>query len=152
MVEPWLLDAAAAYNRQSLDQRDGYRGLILLPIAHLETILDWAFNSLPDEILVGFDPMMDSPHPEDVDEAFAGKIIAQDYTKEKDSFSVNHILSIVVIPTLHHIPEEWVDEIFATDRGGRGGRFTHWLHTHPNAVAILPVQMRMQRSGPLASI
>ena len=51
MVESWLLDAAAAYNRQSLEQRDGYRGLILLPVAHLETILDWAFNSLPDEIL-----------------------------------------------------------------------------------------------------
>ena len=25
---------------------------------------------------------------------------------------------------------------FAVDRGPRGGRFTHWLHTHPNAVAI----------------
>ena len=72
MVEPWLLDAATAYNRESLEQRDGYRGLILLPVAHLETILDWAFNSLPDEILVGFDPMMDAPHPEDVDEVFIG--------------------------------------------------------------------------------
>ena len=72
MVEPWLLDAAAAYNRHSLEQRDGYRGLILLPVTHLETILDWAFHSLPDEILVVFDPMMDSPHSEDVDQMFMG--------------------------------------------------------------------------------
>ena len=38
--------------------------------------------------------------------------------------------------SVHHIPEEWVDDIFAQERGGRGSRFTHWLHTHPNAVAI----------------
>lgn len=25
---------------------------------------------------------------------------------------------------------------FPEDRGVRGGRFTHWIHTHPNAVAI----------------
>ena len=38
--------------------------------------------------------------------------------------------------SVHHIPEEWTDDFFAVDRGPRGGRFTHWLHTHPNAVAI----------------
>ena len=50
MVEPWLIDAAAAYNRQSLEQKDGYVGLILLPVEHLETVLNWSFQSLPDEI------------------------------------------------------------------------------------------------------
>ena len=34
------------------------------------------------------------------------------------------------------MPEEWVDELFASDRGSRGARFTHWMHTHPNCVAI----------------
>ena len=26
--------------------------------------------------------------------------------------------------------------MFSTSRGSRAGRFTHWLHTHPNAPAI----------------
>tara|TARA_B000000609_G_scaffold157902_1_gene153647 strand:+ start:887 stop:1405 length:519 start_codon:yes stop_codon:yes gene_type:complete len=37
---------------------------------------------------------------------------------------------------VHHVPEEWMDGLFSTDRGSRGSRFTHWLHTHPNAPAI----------------
>ena len=38
--------------------------------------------------------------------------------------------------SVHHLPEDWTDDIFAPDRGVRGTRFTHWLHTHPNAPAI----------------
>ena len=37
---------------------------------------------------------------------------------------------------VHHVPEEWMDEFFSDERGLRGGRFTHWLHTHPNAPAL----------------
>ena len=29
--------------------------------------------------------------------------------------------------SVHHLPEEWTDEIFGYERGPRG-RFTHWLH------------------------
>ena len=29
-----------------------------------------------------------------------------------------------------------MDGLFSTVRGSRGSRFTHWLHTHPNAPAI----------------
>ena len=38
--------------------------------------------------------------------------------------------------SVHHLPEEWTDEVFGSDRGPRAGRFTHWLHTHPNCPAI----------------
>ena len=38
--------------------------------------------------------------------------------------------------SVHHVPEEWIDDSFAGDRGSRGGRFTHWIHSHPNAVAV----------------
>ena len=38
--------------------------------------------------------------------------------------------------SVHHLPEDWTDDIFAPSRGARAGRFTHWLHTHPNAPAI----------------
>jgi hypothetical protein len=137
MVEPWLYEAATTYNRQSFEQKNGYVGLILLPISHLETVLKWSFQSLPDEILVGFDPNQDLKHNPEVHEFFIGcdhrnelhqgegLILGKPHLVNRgDSFSV------------HHIPEEWVDDIFAQERGGRGGRFTHWLHTHPNAVAI----------------
>ncbi|MED5375718.1 MAG: hypothetical protein VX892_04335 [Candidatus Thermoplasmatota archaeon] len=137
MVEPWLVDAAVAYNRQSFEQKDGYVGLILLPIKHLETVLNWSFQSLPDEILVGFDPNQNLPHNQEIHDFFIGSdhrvelhqgeglVLGEPHLVNRgDSFSV------------HHIPEEWVDDIFAQERGGRGSRFTHWLHTHPNAVAI----------------
>ena len=137
MVEPWLVDAAVAYNRQSFEQKDGYVGLILLPIEHLETVLNWSFQSLPDEILVGFDPNQNLPHNQEIHDFFIGSdhrvelhqgeglVLGEPHLVNRgDSFSV------------HHIPEEWVDDIFAQERGGRGSRFTHWLHTHPNAVAI----------------
>ena len=38
--------------------------------------------------------------------------------------------------SVHHLPEDWTDDMFSADRGSRAGRFTHWLHTHPNAPAI----------------
>ena len=72
MVEPWLIDAAAAYNRHSFEQKDGYVGLILLPIEHLETVLNWSFQSLPDEILVGFDPNQNLPHNQEIHDFFIG--------------------------------------------------------------------------------
>lgn len=137
MVEPWLINAAVAYNRQSFEQKDGYVGLILLPIKHLETVLNWSFQSLPDEILVGFDPNQNLPHNQEIHDFFIGSdhrvelhqgeglVLGEPHLVNRgDSFSV------------HHIPEEWVDDIFAQERGGRGSRFTHWLHTHPNAPAI----------------
>jgi hypothetical protein len=38
--------------------------------------------------------------------------------------------------SVHHVPEEWIDDLFSNNRGSRGARFTHWMHTHPNCVAI----------------
>ena len=61
MVEPWLEEAAATYNRSSEEKRDGYMALVLLPTSHLEKILQWAFEALPDEILIGFDPNHEAP-------------------------------------------------------------------------------------------
>ena len=137
MVESWLAEAAAAYNRASLQDRDGYAALVLLPTRHLATILNWAFESLPDEILIGFDPDSgQSIDPQIIEacmgvdhhrELFAGQgyVIGEPHLVNRgDSFSV------------HHVPEEWVDDLFAADRGSRGARFTHWMHTHPNCVAI----------------
>ncbi len=137
MVASWLVEAATVYNQTSLEKRDGYPAFVLLPVRHLETILGWAFQSLPDEILIGFDPLQTMSISDEIVEAcqgvdyrpdlFAGQafVIGEPHLVNRgDSFSV------------HHVPEEWVDELFASDRGSRGARFTHWMHTHPNCVAI----------------
>ena len=137
MVASWLVEAAASYNRASLDNRDSYSAFVMLPVRHLETILNWGFEALPDEILIGFVPLQSMPIEAEIietckgmdhrDDLFAGQafVIGEPHLVNRgDSFSV------------HHVPEEWVDELFANDRGSRGARFTHWMHTHPNCVAI----------------
>lgn len=137
MVEPWLLDAAVAYNRQSFEQKDGYVGLILLPIEHLETVLNWSFQSLPDEILVGFDPNQNLPHNQEIHDFFIGSDHREElHQGERLVLGEPHLVNRGDSFSVHHIPEEWVDDVFSQERGGRGSRFTHWLHTHPNAVAI----------------
>ena len=137
MVEEWLGAAMAGYNSESLERRDEYAALLCLPGEVLEQVLLWGLQSLPDEILVGFDVDPEQlEHPELLelfrgvdhrDELFSGQgFVLGEATlvNRGDSFSV------------HHVPEEWVDDFMQKDRGPRGGRFQHWLHTHPNAVAI----------------
>jgi hypothetical protein len=137
VVDAWLVEAMASYNAVSLTNKDGYSGLIHMPGDTIEKILLWSLESLPDEILIGLDADNKRPHRSEVDEAFQGaeyedgKFAGEGYVlgdativNRGDSFSV------------HHVPEEWTDGIFTESRGPRGGRFIHWLHTHPNAVAI----------------
>jgi len=137
MIPIWLHEAASRYNSQSLANRDAYAAVLLMPIQNLATILDRTFQSLPDEILVGMEPDHHLENPKEVVERYAGAdqenglFAGQGYllgephlVNRGDSFEV------------HHVPEEWMDGLFSTDRGSRGSRFTHWLHTHPNAPAI----------------
>jgi len=137
MVDAWLAEAMSAYNAESLANRDGYRGLVHIPGDVLETILLWSLESLPDEILVGLDADTNRAHRDEVDELFRG------VDHEDGLFAgEGQVLGDVTIVnrgdswSVHHVPEEWTDGIFAESRGPRGGRFIHWLHTHPNAVAI----------------
>ena len=137
MIPIWLHEAASQYNSQSLANRDSYAAVLLMPIQNLATILDWTFQSLPDEILVGMDPDNKRVNPKEVVEAYSGAdqetglVAGQGYMLGKPHL-VNRGNSFEV----HHVPEEWMDGLFSTDRGSRGSRFTHWLHTHPNAPAI----------------
>lgn len=137
MVTEWLAAAMASYNAQSLDAKDGYAGQVHLPGALLEAVLSWAFRALPNEILVGFDADESRPHHAEVESRFRGAahrdglfagqgfVLADaTFVNQGDSYSV------------HHVPEDWTDGIFSQSRGPRGGRFLHWMHTHPNAVAI----------------
>ena len=136
MVSEWLAEAMAIYNDESHQRREEYVAQVHFPSNILEEILEWAFKALPDEILVGLDVSADRNLPDvEVDfqgensrnDLFAGqgfRINEAKMVNRGDSFSV------------HHLPEEWTDEVFGSDRGPRAGRFTHWLHTHPNCPAI----------------
>ena len=113
MVEPWLLDAAVAYNRQSFEQKDGYVGLILLPIEHLETVLNWSFQSLPDEILVGFDPNQNLPHNQEIHDFFIGSDHREElHQGERLVLGEPHLVNRGDSFSVHHIPEEWVTMYF----------------------------------------
>ena len=64
MVSEWLADAVAIYNDESHNRRDEYVAQVHFPVRILEDILEWAFKSLPDEILVGLDVSRDRNLPE----------------------------------------------------------------------------------------
>lgn len=137
MVAPWLLEAAAAYNRASSAEREGYAGVVFLPLRHLETILGWAFQSLPDEILIGFDPNHDIEISRETLDVYRSADAKDDlFAGERHVIGEPHLVNRGDSYSVHHVPEEWVDEFYAQDRGMRGARFTHWMHTHPNCVAI----------------
>lgn len=136
MVSDWLADAVAIYNDESHNRREEYVAQVHFPASILEEILEWAFKALPDEILVGLD-VSQNKNLSGIEVEFQGdsqktnlfagqgyRIHEAKMVNRGDSFSV------------HHLPEEWTDEVFGTDRGPRAGRFTHWLHTHPNCPAI----------------
>ena len=137
MVASWLIEAATSYNRTSIQNRDGYSAFVLLPVRHLDTILNWAFEALPDEILIGFDPLQSTPVREEIVETCGGADYREDlFAGQAFVIGEPHLVNRGDSFSVHHVPEEWVDELFAVDRGSRGARFTHWMHTHPNCVAI----------------
>lgn len=137
MVDEWLVKSAQKYNKQSLENKDGYPAFILMPITTLEKIINWTFQSLPDEILVGMDPNPEIKNPKKIEDLYRGvnfqnKLFAgQGYILGEP-----HLVNRGDAFSVHHVPEEWNDGIFGEERGVRGGRFTTWLHTHPNAPAI----------------
>ena len=72
MVDEWLVKSAQKYNKQSLENKDGYPAFILMPITTLEKIINWTFQSLPDEILVGMDPNPEIKNPKKIEDLYRG--------------------------------------------------------------------------------
>ena len=115
---------------------DSYAGVIFIPIKVLSQIIDWSFN-LPDEILVGLDIDTSKSLDRGLVSKYTGSMFEPDLFAGQGMFvSKPHLVNRGDSYEVHHVPEEWVDGIFSEDRGPRGSRFTHWLHTHPNAPAI----------------
>jgi len=137
MVEAWLETLMGAYNRDSYEQREGYMAQIHMPGEVFQSLVWWALQSLPDEILVGLDVDPNRLHRPEVETYFDGPEV-HDHLFQGQGHIINeaHIVNRGDSYSVHHLPEDWTDDMFSTQRGSRAGRFTHWLHTHPNAPAI----------------
>ena len=137
MVDEWLVKSAQKYNKQSLDDKDSYPAIILMPITTLEKIINWTFRSLPDEILIGIDPNPEMKNPKNVEEIYRGINFQNNlFAGQGYILGEPHLVNRGDSFSVHHVPEEWNDGLFVEERGVRGSRFTTWLHTHPNAPAI----------------
>tara|TARA_B100000902_G_C27168574_1_gene842554 strand:- start:142 stop:882 length:741 start_codon:yes stop_codon:yes gene_type:complete len=137
MVEAWLEELMVTYNQESYASKDAYTAQIHLPGHLFEKLVWWALQALPDEILVGMDINSEAPHNQEVELKFRGS----EHTEglfQGQGFIIGeaHIVNRGDSYSVHHLPEDWTDDMFSTSRGSRAGRFTHWLHTHPNAPAI----------------
>ncbi len=137
MVEAWLEEIMGSYNRESYDARNSYAAQLHMPGEIFQNLVWWALKSLPDEILVGLDIDFNQQQDKEVDELFASTQQV-DGLFQGQGYLINeaHIVNRGDSYSVHHLPEDWTDDIFAPSRGARAGRFTHWLHTHPNAPAI----------------
>jgi hypothetical protein len=137
MVEDWLETLMRSYNHDSYEQRSGYMAQVHLPGSVFQSLVWWALQSLPDEILVGIDINPNMPHQPEVDDYFSGEEVHGNlFQGQGYVISEAHIVNRGDSYSVHHLPEDWTDDMFSTERGSRAGRFTHWLHTHPNAPAI----------------
>ena len=137
MVEPWLIELMTAYNGESYSGREAYTAQVHLPGSVFGELVWWALQALPDEILVGLDVDSNQPHVEEVDERFRASTSTSNlFQGQGYRIKEAHIVNRGDSYSVHHLPEDWTDDMFSSSRGSRAGRFTHWLHTHPNAPAI----------------
>jgi hypothetical protein len=137
VAEEWLESAMKQYNQASYDAREAYPAILQMPGKLLGNLIQWCLEALPDEILVGLDISSERQVRKEVSQAFTGPESRDDlFAGQGYTISEAQVVNRGNSMTVHHLPEEWTDEIFGAERGPRGGRFTHWLHTHPNAPAI----------------
>jgi proteasome lid subunit RPN8/RPN11 len=129
----WLLGAAEAYNLESYEQREMYATHLLIPIETMRTVIRWSMESIPDEVLIGFDPDPERPNPKMVEEVFGPA--QSTFSGYGYLLGVPHIVNVGDSYSVHHVPEEWTDGVFSEERGARGSRFASFLHSHPNAYA-----------------
>jgi hypothetical protein len=132
-MRDWLLEAATSYNQDSYEQRERYSTHLLIPIETMRTVIQWSMESIPDEVLIGFDPDTERPNPESVEDAFGPSQSA--FSGYGYLLGTPHIVNVGDSFSVHHVPEEWTDGIFSEERGARGSRFASFLHSHPNAYA-----------------
>ncbi len=132
-MSDWLLSAVGAYNLDSFEQRERYSTHLLIPIETMRTVIRWSMESIPDEVLIGFDPDPERPNPEMVEDVFGPAQTT--FSGYGYLLGTPHIVNVGDSYSVHHVPEEWTDGVFSEERGARGSRFASFLHSHPNAYA-----------------
>tara|TARA_B100001564_G_scaffold353767_1_gene363240 strand:- start:219 stop:968 length:750 start_codon:yes stop_codon:yes gene_type:complete len=137
MLEKWLEEIMTSYNLDSFATRDSYAAQLHMPGKLFQKLIWWALQALPDEILIGLDIDQNKLQRQEVDDLFSSSQQVEGlFQGQGHIISEAHIVNRGDSYSVHHLPEDWTDDIFAPSRGARAGRFTHWLHTHPNAPAI----------------
>jgi len=125
------------YNVESWEKRGDYPARLYVRESIITEIITWAFEGLPDEILVGLDAPDHQFIRTEIDELFANEGENKDlYGGQGLIVSEAAFVNQGNAMSVHHLPEEWTDAAFGAERGRRASRFLHWLHTHPNAPAI----------------
>ena len=118
MVEAWLRDLMTSYNRDSYAQRAGYLAQVHMPGEVFQSLVWWALQSLPDEILVGIDIDAERPHRKEVEAYFEGEeshsrlFQGQGYVIKEA-----HIVNRGDSYSVHHLPEDWTDDMFRPTEG-----------------------------------
>ena len=128
-----MAEAAEAYNLDSYEQRNRYSTHLLIPIETMRTVIQWSMESIPDEVLIGFDPDTERPNPKEVEDVFGPP--QSTFSGYGYLLGAPHIINVGASYSVHHVPEEWTDGVFSEERGARGSRFASFLHSHPNAYA-----------------
>jgi len=137
MVEEWLVDLMRGYNHASLESKDDYAAVVFLDGALLSRLILDGLKALPDEILVGLDYNGEREIHESFLQEFSGTEYSDNlFAGQKYIIDEGLIVNRGDSYSVHHLPEDWTDDMFSATRGTRRSRFTHFLHTHPNAPAI----------------
>ena len=144
-MSDWLLGAAEAYNLDSYEQRERYSTHLLIPIETMRTVIRWSMESIPDEVLIGFDPDPERPNPEIVEEVFGPS--QSTFSGYGYLLGTPHIVNVGDSYSVHHVPEEWTDGVFSEERGARGSRFSSFLHSHPTPTPGPARPMPRRRTG-----
>ena len=130
MVAPWLVKAMQRYNNDSFANKDAYTAQVHMLRRVLQSILHWAFQSLPDEILVGIEVDHNKPHVLEVEQKYLSEqprfnlfLLAKVSRLRKRRWSIvaTHILFITYLKNGLMKSLEPKEDLV--------GRFTHWLHT-----------------------
>ena len=131
------MDLMESYNAESLAKKEQYSAQVHMRGNLFEELVWWALQALPDEILVGLDVDSKSANRLDVETKYR-RFSHRSNLFQGQGYIINEarIVNRGDSYSVHHLPEEWTDGLFSGERGSRAGRFTHWLHTHPNAPAI----------------
>ena len=106
-MSDWLLEAAASYNQDSYEQRERYSTHLLIPIETMSTVIRWSMESIPDEVLIGFDPDPERANPNDVEMVFGP---SQTTFSGCGFLLVTHqIVNIGASSSVLHLPPESTD-------------------------------------------